>query len=1319
MEEKHIKFQTNQINQNKKKNKQSKPQDTNIEENGSANIYGLNNNFENTFIQDIYLLLFSVGKGSFGRVYLAWNFKEEQECAVKVETSKQINQLKLEFEIIKILLKTEKSNKKKFYINYSGETLIPQERIVGFPKLYGYGTLLTGNNYLIMEGLGPNLMDLFNFSGRHFSLMTVCLIALQILSRIEYFHSHNYIHRDIKPENFVMGLGSNSNIVYLVDYGLAKQFRDPKTRKHIPYREGRLLKGTARYVSINTHLGIDQSRRDDLESIGYMLLFFLRGNLPWQGIKGNHQHNKIFEKKVQIPIEILCLDIPDNILQYFTYVRELNFEDKPDYKYLKGLFSDMLTRMCEDLLLKPEEITFDWMFESPVKLHDFLNKLKSKKQQSNKKESISNKHSNTNTNLNANSNLLSKKNINNNYNSKTHLDSVEENNNLSEYSIEKKYKFHIKANLDTENEYSMEEDNLENLEEDELEDKDDSLEADDTICISRFDNNEEADNDIALILSESRISDQAVEEIDGYINKKLNYLKQVSEKNENYINNNNTAKVVSKKSSKKIQFKYNNTNNTNNTNTTNAVNANLFNSSVVNKNKIKEKTSNKNIVNNINNKNLTSVLSINNEKADLSLDNENNNDDNDDTLLFDIAKPSNNFITQYQLSQLYSENLNQIPNDITEKEFSIDKNIKTDDDIKLLGNENKTDCDEIVPIKNQNKDKLFDEFSNNNFNNNKILSFLLDDKEDKEDKDEMSNNNNAYQKPNNNHISVKNMVENRKKRYLSYKEFRLTKEKLLKIIKKDYLKYYNEIETIHYYSLGMVKKVMNKQTREIRIVKELDKNEHNTRLVDMLKVISHTKIINFYQVFESEDKYFLVLEYIDGISLKEFLDKDSKNRAFDKNSLDAESLIFLFYQVIRIINYINSSVNKVHNFVNFHSFVVVNNNISSDNKNDKVSTYRSNNDKNKGNKGDSNEKNNNSSVIPNYLKYTIKLIDLRFLYNENEVITKDFMNYIMEEYKCFNDKNKFEIGNYLYFLPNELQVDNLFSKLNDVFSCGILLYYILYRQSPKQPSYLNILTNIFSQKSEEENEVKVKQSNQIYYKSKLNKNKHFKQLEKFYLKMTDNFNNRNLLSEYVGDQIFSELNYKNNLILEVNEIISNSNLSNNLISTILNGITEFPKENKLKISILLIISTNFILKMEDEKILSNVFEILEGNNAGVVSKTDFIDNLKQYFNDYCDVSVFENQNDKIFKMIDSDENLFLTYEELKAAFMNNTYFLTEEILKKVFKFLDVDDSGKISPDEIEKMIGGQSAKWNKIVIEYDNNIDGEIDVDEFMFMMKS
>ena len=156
-----------------------------------------------------------------------------------------------------------------------------------------------------------------------------------------------FIHRDIKPDNFLMGLGRRSNVVYIIDFGLAKRYRDPKTHVHIMYRENKHLTGTPRYASINNHLGIEQSRRDDLESLGYVFMYFLRGSLPWQGLRANtkkQKYQKIMEKKMATPIDLLCKGFPDEFRIYFEYCRALRFADKPDYSYLRRLFKDLALR---------------------------------------------------------------------------------------------------------------------------------------------------------------------------------------------------------------------------------------------------------------------------------------------------------------------------------------------------------------------------------------------------------------------------------------------------------------------------------------------------------------------------------------------------------------------------------------------------------------------------------------------------------------------------------------------------------------------------------------------------------------------------------------------------------------------------------------------------------------------------------------------------------------------------------------------------------------------------------------------------------------
>jgi len=167
----------------------------------------------------------------------------------------------------------------------------------------------------------------------------------------------SFFYSDIKPDNFMTGYGEKENMIYVIDLGLAKRFRDPKTQKHIPYRDGKNLTGTARYASINAHVGIEQSRRDDLESLGHVLIYFNKGSLPWQGLKAltkKEKYEKILQKKMSVSVENLCRGLPKEFQAFLSYSRHLKFEDRPDYAYCKKLFKDLLARY---------EFEFDYMFE--------------------------------------------------------------------------------------------------------------------------------------------------------------------------------------------------------------------------------------------------------------------------------------------------------------------------------------------------------------------------------------------------------------------------------------------------------------------------------------------------------------------------------------------------------------------------------------------------------------------------------------------------------------------------------------------------------------------------------------------------------------------------------------------------------------------------------------------------------------------------------------------------------------------------------------------------------------------------------------------
>ena len=199
-----------------------------------------------------------------------------------------------------------------------------------------------------MELLGDSLEKLMNsIPEKRFSLKTICHLALQMLESIEYIHNNHYIHRDIKPDNFTIGRKQKKKILYIIDFGLSKMYRNPQTLRQNKLVIKKKLTGTARYASIYALQGYEQSRRDDLESIGYSLIYLFNGFLPWEGLvmkTKEEKYSKILSKKYQLFKDKYFLALPENIQSYLRYVRKLMYEQNPNYIYLSDLFKELLAK---------------------------------------------------------------------------------------------------------------------------------------------------------------------------------------------------------------------------------------------------------------------------------------------------------------------------------------------------------------------------------------------------------------------------------------------------------------------------------------------------------------------------------------------------------------------------------------------------------------------------------------------------------------------------------------------------------------------------------------------------------------------------------------------------------------------------------------------------------------------------------------------------------------------------------------------------------------------------------------------------------------
>ena len=315
-----------------------------------------------------------IGSGSFGEVLYGFHKITYREVAVKIlnsDTSQ--DNIKREIALTRQL-----------------------QGSIGFPSLY-YCGIFEKKNIIVESLLGPSLDKLFKFCGKIFPLKTVCLIGIELVKRLETMHNKGIIHRDLKPNNLAWGNFNNSynnifinnnnnynynnynydkldiNTIYLIDFGLSCSYWDnSNSQKHYKLTNGLNFVGTLRYASLNSHKGIRQSRRDDLESMIYILIYFLKGKLPWQDVKAKNKEERyklIQQKKTKVSIESLCENIPSEFAELLKYIKSLDFNSKPIYYKFYFCFQHIINKLNIE---QTQEKNYDYIWEKL--LVDYINK---------------------------------------------------------------------------------------------------------------------------------------------------------------------------------------------------------------------------------------------------------------------------------------------------------------------------------------------------------------------------------------------------------------------------------------------------------------------------------------------------------------------------------------------------------------------------------------------------------------------------------------------------------------------------------------------------------------------------------------------------------------------------------------------------------------------------------------------------------------------------------------------------------------------------------------------------------------------------------
>ena len=1243
-------------------------------------------------IAENFVILHLIGQGAFGQIYISYNMRDNVAVSIKKEIKKpqKVPQLKTESKIYQSLLKINADD-------ISGVKTFTQDEVQGVPKFYGAGEL-SDSYYLIMDFLGPNLLQLFEYCGMHkFTISTVCLIALQMLNRIENLHKHNYIHRDIKPENFLIGMQEKANIIHLIDFGLSKRFKNPKTHQHIPYREDRTLTGTARYVSINTHLGIEQSRRDDLESIGYVLVYFLKGVLPWQGLKNGNRYTRIMEKKLQIPTEILCYGLPEELIFYLNYCKSLRFEDRPDYDYLRGLFIKLLGTCNLIYGLTKEMLKFDWCFEDPANSIWQIYNKKKHGMDSNLNSSFGKEKSEENDGEKEKKPSVKKKNINL---LKKQLSNIKEVNdvitNENNPNYERSDSSGRGSGSGSESDESGSNNDKNNGKNKKLllEEKNFIKEENESKILSESEETvRESFQPIPQELKEDKLTEELktvfftqaqTEQIDTYLTQLMEPQKTINEKD------------YKKTDIDIIDNTMNNTINENN-------NSNHENKELISSGKTNEEN-NKNIYDKKNSKESNKKSSNELKMSKMEIDNLQKNDDSrlqmavinsknyspEMDIKVNKIKTKGSFLKFNELEPNDNSNIehsNFANRRMKSMESQISRRSKNDDNnnykLNLSSTKNNNDKFNIEENNKENENDNNDNIEENNKNsiddkenNQKEKNDNINNNEDSENLSDKNNNSSEFakkeEKPeeNKNKNKEKLNIKKNEEEGINFKMFKTSKAKdnKLKDIK---LKDGKETKSLgigyntpYGETPGMTPELQISKEELIKISKEPVANYYII-LKDLghgsygqVKKVKHKKMneVRAMKITNKKSvssKYEIeILRKISHPNITNIFEifEDSKKyyiimefleggELFDAitsiGSFSEESACQIMKQILSAIFYLHSS-NIVHRDLKPENIMLL--------------------------------------QKPQNDNYHIKLIDFG----------------TAKEFKPGKKMCKF-IGTSYYIAPEVLK--ERYDEKCDVWSCGIILYILLCGYPP-----FNGNTNVEIFQA-------IQNQNPIFTGEEWEDiTSEAKDLIKLMLKKNPN-------ERWSAEQCLKHKWFK---MLEDNENKKDKSNFKLIQMNAINHMTQFVSENRFKQAVLQFISTQFNLQKEEGD-LREIFKSMDISGTGQISKKEFCDKLIELYGENDGKNIASN----IFNNLDMDGSGKISYNEFLSAMISSKKVVTEERLEKAFNIMDKDGSGKLSVDEIKNIFGGSEEQWKKVINEVDLNKDGEVDFAEFKIMMEN